>query len=29
MMKKGTKDYATVQKGAADTCKAPAAKKSG
>ena len=29
MMKKGTKDYATVQKGAADSCKSPATKKSG
>jgi tetratricopeptide (TPR) repeat protein len=29
MMKKGTKDYVTVQKGAADPCKAPTTKKSG
>ena len=29
MMKKGTKDYATVQKAAADPCKAPTTKKSG
>jgi tetratricopeptide (TPR) repeat protein len=29
MMKKGTKDYAAVQKGAADSCKAPATKKTG
>jgi tetratricopeptide (TPR) repeat protein len=29
MMKKGTKDYATVQKAAADPCKPPTSKKSG